>query len=92
MCKYKFKIPLAFNTPISYYPFILKERGTFLGVYLKRKIDRVLREKHRSPLLIEGSKHIGKTESVRKFAKENYGSFIEMDFVINYDYKSIRVD
>ena len=90
MCKYKFKIPLAFNTPISYYPFILKERGTFLGVYLKRKIDRVLREKHRSPLLIEGSKHIGKTESVRKFAKENYGSFIEMDFVRNYDYKSIR--
>ena len=52
---------------------------------LKRKINEVL-SKWKSAnstkcLLLEGARQIGKTYSVREFAKENYDSFIEINFI-----------
>ena len=52
---------------------------------MQRKIDGFLREwrldKDRKPLVIKGSRQIGKTESVRHFAAEHYESIIEINFV-----------
>ena len=47
-------------------------------MYLRRKIDDYLKEwknsEERKPLIIKGARQIGKTESIRKFAEENYTS------------------
>lgn len=52
---------------------------------LKRKIDKYLidwkNSKDRKPLIIKGARQIGKTTSVQKFGKENYKSFIEINYV-----------
>lgn len=62
-------------------------------MYLKRKIDDFLLEwKHnekKKPLIIKGPRQIGKTESIRKFAAENYESVIEINFVTAEKYKMI---
>ena len=55
-------------------------------IYLKRKIDEFLlnwkNSLNKKPLIIKGCRQIGKTESIRHFAKEtNYESFIEINFV-----------
>ena len=59
---------------------------------LKRKIDGFLLQwKHnpqRLPLIIKGSRQIGKTFSIEHFAK-NYSNFIEINFVIEPQYKTI---
>ena len=61
--------------------------------YLKRKIDIFLlewrKQPNRKPLIIKGARQIGKTESIRHFAKNNYESFIEINFVEEPQYKSI---
>ena len=53
-------------------------------MYLRRKIDDYLKEwknsEERKPLIIKGARQIGKTESIRKFAEENYTSVIEINF------------
>ena len=65
-------------------------------MYLKRKIDSYLMEwkanENRKPLIIKGPRQIGKTESVKKFAKENYDSVIEINFVLSEKYKMIAND
>lgn len=63
---------------------------------LKRKIDNVLlawknRADHK-PLIVKGARQIGKTESIRKFARENYSNVIEINFVLQKKYQSIFVD
>lgn len=54
-------------------------------MYMKRKADFFLREwkadQNRKPLIIKGSRQVGKTETIRHFAKENYKSVIEINFV-----------
>ncbi len=54
---------------------------------LKRKInDVLLKWKNTNSskcLLLEGARQIGKTFSIREFAKENYSSFIEINFIEN---------
>ena len=54
---------------------------------LKRKIDGFLEEwksdPERLPLIVKGARQIGKTESIRYFAKKNYKNFIEINFVLN---------
>ena len=49
-------------------------------MYLRRKIDDYLKEwknsEERKPLIIKGARQIGKTESIRKFAEENYTSWL----------------
>ena len=65
-------------------------------MYLKRKIDDFLyqwkNEPSRKPLIVKGSRQVGKTESVLHFAAENYDSVIEINFVRDEKYKSIISD
>ena len=65
-------------------------------MYLRRKIDDYLKEwknsEERKPLIIKGARQIGKTESIRKFAEENYTSVIEINFVEKPKYRTIIVD
>lgn len=63
---------------------------------LKRKIELFLSEWKRTsnhkPLIIKGARQIGKTMSVRKFARENYGSVIEINFALQPRYRQIFAD
>ena len=63
---------------------------------LKRKIDKYLidwkNDKNRKPLIIKGARQTGKTTSIEKFGRENYKSFIEINFVSMPEYKTILQD
>ncbi len=65
-------------------------------MYLRRKVDAFLDEWkadiNRKPLIIKGSRQIGKTESVLHFAAANYESIIEINFVRDEKYKGIIAD
>ncbi len=62
-------------------------------MYLQRKIDYFLEawkaDEFRKPLIVKGARQIGKTESIRRFAKKNYKSVIEINFVEEPKYKTI---
>ncbi len=64
--------------------------------YLKRKVDKFLQEwkenKNKKPLVIKGSRQIGKTESIRRFGMQNYENVIEINFVEEPKYKMITED
>lgn len=65
--------------------------------YLRRKIDEFLlnwkADSNRKPLIVKGCRQIGKTESIRHFAKTaGYESFIEINFVKEKKYKNILED
>ncbi len=63
---------------------------------LKRKIDDYLlswkANNNRKPLIIKGARQIGKTEAVRHFAHENYGAVVEINFVLQKQYRDIFDD
>ena len=40
----------------------------------------------RYPLIIKGARQIGKTTSIRQFAKKNYKSLVELNFIRNPEY------
>jgi len=65
-------------------------------MYLRRKIDKFLEDwkndENRKPLIIKGARQIGKTESIKHFAKKNYSNFIEINFVEEPKYKGIIAD
>lgn len=65
-------------------------------MYLQRKIDSFLsnwkKNEDRKPLIVKGPRQIGKTESIKKFAEENYTSVIEINFVTSEKYKQITAD
>ena len=65
-------------------------------MYLRRKIDAYLNEwkadADRKPLIIRGSRQVGKTESVLHFANVNYESVVEINFVRDEKYKAIIAD
>lgn len=65
-------------------------------MYLKRKVDSFLNEwkadPDRKPLIIKGSRQVGKTESIKHFAAEYYESIIEINFVRDEKYKGIIAD
>ena len=60
---------------------------------LKRKIDNYLIEwkknKNRLPLIIKGARQIGKTNAIRNFGNKNYKTFIEINFVLQPQFKTI---
>lgn len=60
---------------------------------LKRKIDDYLidwkNNKNRMPLIVKGARQIGKTESIRNFGLNNYKNFIEINFVLQPEFKDI---
>jgi len=61
--------------------------------YLKRKADNFLMEwksqEDRLPLVIKGARQIGKTETIRKFADENYENKVEINFITEPKYRAI---
>ncbi len=63
---------------------------------LKRKIDQeLLRWKNTQehlPLIVKGARQIGKTESIRQFGKQNYKNMIEINFVLQKQFKVIFDD
>ncbi len=65
-------------------------------LYLKRKIDIFLEEwkqnENRLPLIVKGPRQIGKTESISRFANNNYTSVIYINFVQEPKYKTIISD
>ena len=60
---------------------------------LRRKIDQYLVEwkntPNHLPLIVKGARQIGKTNAIRNFGQNNYKSFIEINFVLNPEYKTI---
>lgn len=65
-------------------------------MYLKRKVDAFLKQwkadPNRKPLIVKGSRQIGKTESILHFAADNYENIIEINFVRDSKYKGIIAD
>ncbi len=65
-------------------------------MYMSRKADLFLREwkqdPDRKPLIIKGSRQVGKTETIRHFAAKNYESVIEINFVEEPKYENITSD
>ena len=63
---------------------------------LKRKIDYYLiswkNNPNKKPLIVKGARQIGKTESIRNFAKNNYKSIVEINFALQKQYKNIFDD
>lgn len=61
--------------------------------YLKRKIDRYLvdwkTDANHKPLIIKGARQVGKTKSIRNFAKSHYENLVEINFVSAPVYKQI---
>lgn len=64
--------------------------------YLRRKADAFLQkwktDPEKMPLIIKGARQIGKTESIKRFAYENYPNVIYINFVEEPKYKSIIED
>ena len=62
-------------------------------LYLRRKMDEQLlqwkQNSDRKPLIIKGARQIGKTETIRHFAKGNYASFIEINFITQPAFRTI---
>lgn len=71
---------------------MLERIGVLMG-YLARKTDVFLQEwkknPDRYPLIIKGARQVGKTETIRRFAKENYKNVIEINFITEPAYKVI---
>lgn len=65
-------------------------------LYLKRKIDEYLQkwklDIDKKPLIVKGPRQVGKTESIVMFGKNNYKSFININFVEEPKYKMIIED
>ena len=65
-------------------------------IYLKRKIDAYLADwkadPERKPLIVKGSRQIGKTESILRFARDAYRNVVYLNFVEEPKYKRITED
>ena len=63
---------------------------------LKRKIDKYLvdwkNNPDKMPLIVKGARQIGKTESIRNFAKNNYKSVVEINFILQKQFRDIFDD
>ena len=65
-------------------------------MYMRRKIDDFLTHWKESPdhmpLIVKGARQIGKTASIREFARKNYKNFIEINFIFEPQYRQITAD
>lgn len=63
---------------------------------LERKIDKVLVEWKNSadtlPLSVRGARQVGKTEAIEHFAKANYKYIVEINFILQKEYRDIFAD
>lgn len=66
------------------------------GIYLKRKIDNYLltwkKSAGRKPLIVKGPRQVGKTESICRFAENEYKNVVYINFVEEPKYKLIIED
>ena len=65
-------------------------------MYLKRKADQWLddwksRPDH-NPVIVRGPRQVGKTETIRRFAKTHYENVVEINFVERPAYRQILAD
>lgn len=60
---------------------------------LKRKIDQYLidwkNDKNKMPLIVKGARQIGKTDSIKNFAENNYKYLVEINFALDKQYLDI---
>lgn len=60
---------------------------------LRRKIDDYLIKwkdrKDKMPLIIRGARQVGKTDAVENFARNNYKHIVDINFVLQKEYKTI---
>ena len=60
---------------------------------LRRKIDQYLidwkNDKNKMPLIVKGARQIGKTDSIKNFAKNNYKYLVEINFALDKQYLDI---
>ena len=60
---------------------------------LRRKVDQFLidwkNDKNKLPLIIKGARQVGKTYAIKNFASNNYDNVVEINFVLDKQYKSI---
>ena len=60
---------------------------------LKRKIDDYLikwkKSSNKLPLIVKGARQIGKTNAIRNFGVNNYRTFIEINFALQPQFKTI---
>ncbi|KFI99093.1 ATP-binding protein [Bifidobacterium stellenboschense] len=64
--------------------------------YLKRHADDFLgawkSDPHRLPLIVKGPRQVGKTETIRRFARAHYANVVEINFVEEPKYRAITAD
>ena len=60
---------------------------------LRRKIDEYLvkwkNTEDKMPLIVRGARQVGKTDAIENFAKANYKHIVEINFVLQKEYKTI---
>ena len=65
-------------------------------IYMSRKIDTFLQDwkssPDRRPLIVKGSRQVGKTESITRFGTKSYSNMITINFVEEPKYKAITAD
>ena len=63
---------------------------------LRRKIDQYLVEwknsNNKMPLIVKGARQIGKTNAIENFGRNNYKTFIEINFALQPQFKTIFDD
>lgn len=63
---------------------------------LKRKIDNFLiewkKKADRKPLIVKGARQVGKTMSISHFAEQHYKHVVEINFVLQSQYRNIFED
>ncbi len=64
--------------------------------YLKRKVDKYLadwkKDPDKKPLIIKGSRQVGKTESIKRFGYQNYKNVIYINLIEEPRFKMITAD
>ncbi len=81
---------------ILWYSIITTDESGIFMTRLTRKADKFLldwkNDENRFPLIIKGARQIGKTEAITHFARQNYKSVVEINFVLQKQYKDIFDD
>lgn len=65
-------------------------------IRLKRKIDEFLinwkHSQDKLPLIVKGARQVGKTDAIENFAKNNYKHVVEINFILQKQFKNIFDD
>jgi uncharacterized protein len=81
---------------ILWYSIVTTDESGIFMTRLTRKADKFLldwkADENRFPLIIKGARQIGKTEAITHFARQNYKSVVEINFVLQKQYKDIFDD